>query len=111
MIQDIISAIPFGIFLAFTIGPVFFILLETSITKGFRAALFFDFGALLGDTFFIFLAYWSTSKLSGYIKNNPNLFIFGGLIIIFYGLFSYFLQRKNKEKVIASRVIEIKEKN
>ncbi|MDO4879790.1 MAG: LysE family transporter [Capnocytophaga sp.] len=111
MIQDIISAIPFGIFLAFTIGPVFFILLETSITRGFRAALFFDFGALLGDAFFIILAYWSTSKLSDYIKNNPNLFIYGGIIIILYGLFSYFSQRKNKKNITTNRIIEIKEKN
>ena len=39
MFDDIIAAIPFGIILAFTIGPVFFVLLETSATKGFKAAL------------------------------------------------------------------------
>ena len=42
MINDILAGIPWGILLSFMIGPVFFILLETSIIKGFRAALVFD---------------------------------------------------------------------
>jgi threonine/homoserine/homoserine lactone efflux protein len=41
MINDILTGLPWGIFLSFMIGPVFFILIETSITKGFRAALAF----------------------------------------------------------------------
>ena len=44
MINDILTGLPWGIFLSFMIGPVFFILIETSITKGFRAALAFDLG-------------------------------------------------------------------
>ena len=47
MLNDILLAIPLGVILAFTIGPVFFVLLETSVTKGFRAALTFDFGVVL----------------------------------------------------------------
>ena len=46
MLHDILTAIPLGILLAFTIGPVFFVLLETSITKGFRAAIVFDLGVI-----------------------------------------------------------------
>ena len=57
MINDILSGIPWGIFLSFMIGPVFFILLETSIIKGFRAALVFDIGVVLGDIVFIAIAY------------------------------------------------------
>ena len=57
MVNDILSGIPWGIFLSFMIGPVFFILLETSIIKGFRAALVFDLGVVLGDICFIGIAY------------------------------------------------------
>ena len=49
MINDILAGIPWGILLSFMIGPVFFILLETSIIKGFRAALVFDLGVILGE--------------------------------------------------------------
>ena len=90
MIETVFIAISLGIILAFTIGPVFFILIETSITKGARSALAFDLGAISGDVFFIALAYWGTSKLSAYIENNPNLFVYGGLLIIVYGLFSLY---------------------
>ena len=42
MWDDIQTAIPLGFFLSFVVGPVFFVLLETSVTKGFRAATVFD---------------------------------------------------------------------
>ena len=63
MLHDILTAIPLGILLAFTIGPVFFVLLETSITKGFRAAMVFDLGVICGDLIFILIAYFSTNQL------------------------------------------------
>ena len=53
MLNDILAAIPWGFLLAFTIGPVFFVLLETSITKGFRAAMVFDARVVFGDLVFI----------------------------------------------------------
>ena len=110
MIESIFVAISLGVMLAFTIGPVFFILIETSITKGIRSALAFDFGAISGDIFFILLAYWGTSKLSDYIKNNPNLFVYGGILIIIYGLFSFFKERKDyRLHPPQTRIVEIKE--
>ncbi|WP_454954619.1 LysE family translocator [Capnocytophaga gingivalis] len=112
MIESIFVAISLGVMLAFTIGPVFFILIETSITKGIRSALAFDFGAISGDIFFILLAYWGTSKLSDYIKNNPNLFIYGGILIIIYGLFSFFKEHKDyRLHPPQTRTVEIKEGN
>ena len=52
----------YGFLLAFAVGPVFFTLIETSITKGFKAGLFFDLGAIFADIVFIVIAYFSTSK-------------------------------------------------
>ena len=112
MIESIFVAISLGVMLAFTIGPVFFILIETSITKGIRSALAFDFGAISGDIFFILLAYWGTSKLSDYIKNNPHLFVYGGILIIIYGLFSFFKEHKDyRLHPPQTRIVEIKEGN
>ena len=62
MFNDILSAIPFGFILAFTIGPVFFVLLETSATKGFKSALIFDLGVMLADAFFIIVAFFCCSN-------------------------------------------------
>ncbi|MGO1751489.1 MAG: LysE family transporter, partial [Psychroflexus sp.] len=60
MFEDILSAIPLGFFLAFLVGPVFFVLLETAALRGFRAALTFDLGVILADFVFLCIAYFST---------------------------------------------------
>ena len=93
MVQDILAAIPMGIFLAFLLGPVFFVLLETAALKGFRAAIFFDLGVILADIIFLFIAYLSTSKLLSRLKDDPGLFIFGGMILATYGIMT-FIQTK-----------------
>ena len=98
MINDILAGLPWGLFLSFMIGPVFFILLETSITKGFRAAIVFDLGVVLGDIFFIAIAYLGSYRLIQSLKDKPALFIFGGIIMLAYGIIS-FVKLKKEEKI------------
>jgi threonine/homoserine/homoserine lactone efflux protein len=97
MINDILSGIPWGIFLSFMIGPVFFILLETSILKGFRAALTFDLGVVLADIIFITIAYIGSYRLITSIKDNTALFMFGGIVMLAYGVISYIGLHKEKK--------------
>jgi len=98
MINDILAGLPWGLFLSFMVGPVFFILLETSITKGFRAAIVFDLGVVLGDIFFIAIAYLGSYRLIQSLKDKPALFIFGGIIMLAYGIIS-FIRLRNEEKI------------
>ncbi|BDB54258.1 MAG: hypothetical protein RLZZ529_240 [Bacteroidota bacterium] len=98
MINDILTGLPWGIFLSFMIGPVFFILIETSITKGFRAALAFDLGVVLGDVFFIGVAYLGSYRLISSLKDKPALFIFGGIVMVAYGIIS-FVKLKKQAKI------------
>jgi len=95
MMQDILAAIPMGIFLAFLLGPVFFVLLETAALKGFRAAISFDLGVILADIVFLLIAYLSTSKLLNTLKDDPGLFIFGGMILGTYGIMSFIQTKKS----------------
>lgn len=99
MIQDILTAIPLGIFLSFLIGPVFFVLLETSAVKGFKAALVFDLGVVFADIFFILIAYFSSYKLIQNLKNDPAIFIFGGILMLTYGIISFIKLNKLKNEV------------
>lgn len=98
MLQDIISAIPLGFFLSFMIGPVFFVLLETSVVKGFKAAIIFDLGVVLADIIFILIAYFSSYRLIQSIKDDPALFVFGGLVMLTYGIISFVKNRKESKK-------------
>jgi threonine/homoserine/homoserine lactone efflux protein len=100
MFDDILAAIPFGIILAFTIGPVFFVLLETSATKGFRSALIFDLGVILADIVFILLAFYSTNKLVDKLKDDPNFVIFGGMLLVSYGTISFVKTSKSFRSIV-----------
>ncbi|HET8753660.1 MAG TPA: LysE family transporter [Salinimicrobium sp.] len=94
MFTDLLAAIPLGFFLAFLLGPVFFVLMETAAIKGFRAALSFDLGVLLSDIIFLLIAYLSTTKLLNSIKDDPALFIFGGAILMMYGIIQFVQTKK-----------------
>ncbi|TKS57482.1 LysE family translocator [Mesohalobacter halotolerans] len=89
MLEDIFSAIPLGIFLAFMLGPVFFVLLETAAIKGFRAALSFDIGVLIADAVFLIIAYFGTNPLLNRLKDDPALYIFGGTVLLTYGIITF----------------------
>jgi threonine/homoserine/homoserine lactone efflux protein len=112
MIQDILMAIPLGVLLCFMIGPVFFILLETAVTKGFKAALIFDLGVVTADFIFIAIAYFSSYRLLISIKDEPALYLFGGLIMITYGVISYLkLNKVGKIKEDSSIEVELFKKD
>ncbi len=96
MFQDVSTAIPLGFFLSFLIGPVFFVLLETAATKGFRAAVSFNIGVVIADITFIGIAYLSSYQLLENLSNQPGLYVFGGAILIVYGL-SMYLKKPTKE--------------
>ena len=95
-----VTGILLGFFLSFMIGPVFFILIETSITKGFKAALTFDAGVIIADICFILIAYFSSFQLINRIKDDPALFLFGGMIMITYGAISFIRLQKLKKAEI-----------
>ncbi len=96
MLADIQAAIPLGFFLSFMIGPVFFVLLETSALKGFRAALCFDLGVILADVLFLTVAYFSSFQLLENLSNQPGLYVFGGVILAIFGT-TTFLKPPNKQ--------------
>lgn len=97
MLEDIKAAIPLGFVLSFVIGPVFFILLETSAVKGFRAAISFNIGVVISDILFILIAYFSSFQLLENLSNQPGLFVFGGVILLVYGITTFF-KKEVKEK-------------
>ena len=80
------SAVLLGLALSVMVGPVFFVLLETAATRGFRAAIVLDTGVILADIVFIAVAYFSSYKLVSELRNAPGLYVFGGTILGIYGL-------------------------
>lgn len=95
MIQIIAAGIVLGITLAFMVGPVFFLLIETSLTKGVRKAIVFDIGVLSADMIFIALIAYGSRQLNIF-DNAILIYTIGGILIITYGLYNIFSARKKK---------------
>lgn len=97
MLDILIKGIITGFILSIMIGPVFFLLLETSIRKGVRAAIAFDLGVLLSDLIYILIAlifYAQVTKITSGEYGNI-ISIVGGIILIIFG--SVTLLKKPKE--------------
>lgn len=109
MIHEYINAILLGFGLAFMVGPVFFTLIETSITKGAKAAIVFDLGVVLADIVFILIAYFGSVVVLQEIEDDPRLFLIGGLVLIAYGLFTIFY--KKTKKIVTDKELVIVENN
>ena len=97
-LYDVKNAVLIGFGLSFMIGPVFFMLIQTSILKGAKAAIAFNIGVIIGDVAFVMIAYYGSRHLLERIKDDPRLLFIGGLILIVYGTITY-LDRSNKKEM------------
>ena len=107
--SEFFPAIPIGIVLAFTIGPVFFTVLETSISKGVKAAIFVDIGVVLSDVLFFVIAFFSTNSLLKSIEENTDSWYFlGGVLLVAYAGVSLIkiIQEKNSPENKEGALIE-----
>ena len=82
------------------IGPVFFLLLETSIRKGIRAAIAFDIGVFLSDFIYIIIALIFYSEVSKITSGEYGhiISIVGGIILMIFGLVTLFKKPKEDKK-------------
>lgn len=100
MLDILLKGILTGFILSIMIGPVFFLLLETSIRKGIRAAIAFDIGVFLSDFIYIIIAlifYSEVSKITSGEYGNI-ISIVGGIILIAYGLVTLLKKPKEDKK-------------
>ena len=102
---DYIDAVVFGFILSFSFGPIFFILLETSITRGIKQAIFMDFGVIVSDLLFFSLAYFGASKIATE-ENQPALFLLGGVILTVYSVVSFINNVAKKKKIKKAKAVE-----
>ena len=83
----------------FGFGPAFFLLIQTSISKGFKTALLFDGGVLLSDIIVVILMMMTSIQIT--LDGSGNMVVAGitaGLIIIGFGIFTYY---SKPEKIVA----------
>lgn len=88
MLELIFSAVGLGLMLSLVfIGPIFFLLIETSFLRGPKHALALDFGVILADVLCIVAAYFASSDLVEIIDKHPGFYRITAFIILVYGVF------------------------
>lgn len=107
--QFFLQAFGIGFLLSVMIGPVFFVLLETSITKGVKSALVIDFGVLISDILYIIFASIFVDQIKS-LGSGDNKIIFGfigGIIFIGYGVYNLFKKQSNIKNLENPEVLEL----
>ncbi|MDR1847393.1 MAG: LysE family translocator [Bacteroidales bacterium] len=91
----------FGLTLSLMIGPAFFSLIQTSITRGFRSGSRLAMGISLSDIAMVFIAWYGISALFETTQAQRILSIAGGAVLIGFGIYTALLKHKSaKEKNI-----------
>ena len=109
MFSAIYEGVLLGIFLAFSIGPSFFALVNTGISHGFKSGAAVAFGILFSDLFFVAatvsLIHFGMANLISNPKHQAFMGIIGGIVLIVYGVI-HFVQKDAKHQ--ADTELEIK---
>lgn len=106
MLEVLLYAVTLGITLSFAAGPVFFVIIETSISQGKTKALMLDLGAALADVIFILIAFLGSQSLIESLEDNIWVSLIGGVAVLVFGAY-YFLKSKTpgqfKNEVVVKR--------
>jgi threonine/homoserine/homoserine lactone efflux protein len=80
----------FGIALAFSLGPSFFALIQTSIKRGYRSGIAMAIGVFASDFIYLLLAWFGLSAWLMDDKYAIPVGVTGGVLLIGYGLWQCF---------------------
>ena len=103
MASVIIEGFLLGLFLSVFIGPVFFLLIDTSIKRGVKSAFVMDAGVILSDVFWIVLLYWGVDKYLGNFLESDLSMIIAGSVFIAFGLAGFLSLKKKKENKVPKK--------
>jgi len=92
VIDLILKGVITGFILSVMIGPVFFVLLETSIRKGIRAGVALDVGVFISDIIYILIAFLFYNEVKSLAEGQSREVAkgIGGALFIGYGLITFF---------------------
>lgn len=86
-----------GLCLSFSFGPVFFLLIQISVQKGIRQALFFDLGVMLSDLFYIIVSFFGAKIILGNDYYRDIIAIAGGLILMGFGSLPFYQKKRTTD--------------
>ncbi len=92
------NGIVLGLTLSILLGPVFFALIHTSISKGFREGAYMAMGIVLSDATYLAIAYFLSVELTRNTLMQKYLGYAGALLLVVYGFYLIFNHHFNLKK-------------
>lgn len=89
-----LTGLVFGLLFIFSLGPGFFALIQTSVQKGFKRAILLAVGISLSDILYVILAIMGVASLLEQPKIRLWLGVIGTVVLIVYGVYSWFKKPK-----------------
>ena len=89
-LEGVIIGLSLALIMGF--GPSFFTLIQSSISRGFKSAMFLDLGIILNDIFIVALMMMTNVQFN--INNRENVLYGGiaaGIILIIFGIYTFLL--------------------
>lgn len=111
MILDVLKAFVVGVAASVPIGPIAILVIQKTLSKGFKPGFITSLGSTVVDTIFAIVAMFALSFVQAFIEGNSiPIFIIGGIIVIILGLsmslsdpFRKMQKAKDKERALEER--------
>lgn len=100
MLELFFNGIVVGLFVAVSLGPAFFAVIQTGISKGFKYGVILSIGIFFSDIILVVISYLIGSAIFDDPKNKVFVGLIGGIILIIFGSVSWakkpdILKRRN----------------
>lgn len=110
MLELVLYAIGLGIMLSLVfIGPIFFLLIETSFSRGPKHALALDLGVISADLLCIVVSFYASKDLVSLIDKHPGFYRISAFLILIYAIYMMLSKTKmhieGEEKLIDQNYI------
>ncbi|TAF73281.1 MAG: hypothetical protein EAZ53_13035 [Bacteroidetes bacterium] len=86
MVSIVVSGMILGFAIAILVGPVFFLLLNTALRKGWLPAIYIALGVAISDIIYILAIYLGFSRFENSLISHDVLIFAGGVLLIAFGL-------------------------
>ena len=94
MFDAFLQGIVPGLILSAAIGPVFFMLMQTSIQRGFKLAMIMESGIILSDSFCITCAYFGLASFFQNPAYKNVIFTVGSIVLVIFGVVTFLSHKK-----------------
>lgn len=108
VLHPLFEGIILGLTVAISVGPALFALLQTSIKHGIKVGIFLAGGIFVSDLALVVGFYFGASAIVTNPKYHLVLGIIGGIVMLVYGVYTFFKKVSLTEQVEAINEIKVK---